>query len=265
MKSQDADGPLLPPELDAQSILRGLGFDAEKIDRTSDKTADFRVDGDEPGYLVEVKSRLLDERLNLKTPGISEPITKSMRHDAKVVDWLAQSKLQFKSLDRNHERLWLLWCSMESPFGGLRQFERTVSVLYGVREALNVMPPHENVLVFYATPGAFARLPDIDGAVVVLADSDGITFCPNEASPRFDLVMRSRLVKALREAGVGAMLPAERAAVTGGYVTPSEARSSEVEALRSVQRAKGLPYLTFQAMDVEYLQTGRVPLEHSDK
>lgn len=59
------DAGLDGPERDARRVLNGLGFKAEKVATASDKTADFSVDGDTPAYLVEVKSRLLDERLRL--------------------------------------------------------------------------------------------------------------------------------------------------------------------------------------------------------
>ncbi len=150
---------------------------------------------------------------------------------------------------------------MESPLGALSQVERTISVFYGVREAMNVMPPHQTILVFYATPGAFERFPEIDGAVVLWPEGDGLTFCPNEASPRFDMVMRSKLVSSMRAAGVDAMLPAERATLMDGYVVPPESRGTGHEVLRHVQQTKGLPYLNFQALEVQYLQTARVALK----
>jgi hypothetical protein len=37
--------------------------------------------------------------------------------------------------------------------------------------------------------------------------------------------MSSRLVRALRDNGVVAMLPSERAALAGGYVVPPEAKA----------------------------------------
>ncbi len=247
------------PERDAQGVLNGLGLSASKVATTSEKSADFRVEGDDPAYLVEVKSRLLDGRLNLNAPGLSEPLNKSMRHDAKVGQWLSESRQQFKALDPAHDRLWFLWCAMEASFGSMNQVERTISVLYGVREALNVMPPHQSILVFYATPGAFARFPDVDGAVVFWPEGSGTTLCPNESSPRFEKVMRSKLLQALRNAGVGPVLPSERADAMQGYVIPPEVRGTD-NVLPHLQRAKGLPYLNFQAMDVEYQQTMLVQL-----
>ena len=254
MAAPSDDDSLDGPERDARSILRGLGFDANKVTTTSEKSADFRVEGDDPPYLVEVKSRLLDGRLSLTAPGLSEPLNKSMRHDAKVGQWLSESRQQFKALDPDHERLWFLWCAMEASFGSINQVERTISVLYGVQEALNVMPPHQSILVFYATPGAFARFPDVDGAVIFWPEGSGITLCPNEASPRFNLVMRSKLLRTMRDAGVASVLPSERAETMQGYVIPPEVRGTD-EVLRHLQGVKGLPYLNFQAMDFEYQQT----------
>jgi hypothetical protein len=55
------------------------------------------------------------------------------------------------------------------------------------------------------------------------------------------------------------MLPVERAAAMNGYVVPPEVRRADhVAVLRDVQRATGLRYLNFIAIEVEYMQTGRI-------
>jgi hypothetical protein len=160
--TEEDDAALPGPERNARHVLEGLGFVAWKwkIPTTSERTPDFEVGGDDPGYLVEVKSRLLDERLSKPTTPIGPPVEKFMRHDPKVGDWLADAKQQFRTLDPDHERLWFLWCSMEARFRGENQGERTISVLYGVREAHDVEPPHRIVVVFYGMPAAFDRFPD---------------------------------------------------------------------------------------------------------
>jgi hypothetical protein len=232
-----------------------------KIPTNSQRTADFDVGGDEPAYLVEVKSRLLDERVAHPTHPHGPVVEKPMRHDAKVSDWLAVSKQQFRTLDPEHARLWFMWCSMESRFGPVTQVERTISVLYGVRAAQDVNPPHRDVIVFYAMPGAFDRFPEIDGAVIVLPGDPQMTFCPNERSPRLDVVMRSKLVRSLRDAGVSRMLPSERAVAIDGLVVPEGVRGSDhVTILRHVQRATCLPFLNFMAIEVEVMQSGRITL-----
>jgi hypothetical protein len=209
----ESDGTsLVGAELHAKSILKSMGLSAGKIATNSKKSADFVISSESPPYLIEVKSRLLDERISRPTQPIGEPVTKPMRRDPKVGAWLAESKKQFASLDPQHDHLWFLWCSMESPFGALDQMERTASVLYGVQEAFDVQAPERTVVVFYAMPAAFDDFPDIDGALLVLADLPAITFCPNEASPRFEAVMQSRLVCALRKDEIGPILPRERAA-----------------------------------------------------
>jgi hypothetical protein len=183
-------------ELQAKSVLKSMGFSADKIATNSKKSADFAVSSESPPYLIEVKSRLLDERISHPTQPIGEPMTKPMRRDPKVGAWLAESRKQFASLDPEHDHLWFLWCSMESPFNRLDQLERTASVLYGVQEAFDILAPGRTVVVFYAMPAAFDNFPDIDGALLALPDLPAITFCPNEASPRFEAVMQSRLVGA---------------------------------------------------------------------
>lgn len=257
---EEEDANLSESERAAKAVLKGLGFTAKKIATTSARSADFDVSGDAPEYLVEVKSRLLDERLNAPLGQLSEPVTKLVRKDAKVGDWLASAKQQFAALDPSHEKLWFLWCSMEGPQNAPTQAERTISVLYGVQEALDVEPPHQTIVVFYAEPAAFERFPDIDGAVVVCVREGRATFCPNETSPRLATVMGCKLVHALRAEGAGAMLPAERAAIMNGYVVPPEMRGAGASAiLRHVQEVFGHPYLVMMAGEVEYMQTLKVP------
>ena len=255
-----SDLDLSVAEGQAKRILEGLGFAARKIPRTHERTADFDVVGDGPGYLVEVKSRLLDERLANPSEPIGDLVEKSMRHDPAVVKWLSNSKQQFRAQDPRHERLWFLWCAMEAPFGRENQAERIISVLYGARIARDIEPPHRMPVVLYAKPAAFDGFPEIDGAVVALPEDSLMTFCPNEGSPRFDAVMRSQLVRSLRHHGMGPILPTERAAAMKGYVVPKNVRGKgDVAALRYVQQATGLPYLNFMAIEVEYMQTGRIP------
>jgi hypothetical protein len=255
------DIKLVGAEPAAKRVLEELGFTIRKIPTSSQRTADFDVMGDEPAYFVEVKSRLLDERVANPAQPYGELVEKPMRHDAKVGNWLADARQQFRTLDPEHARLWFIWCSMESRFGRMNQIERAISVLYGVREAHDVEPPHRSVIVFYAMPAAFDRFPEIDGAVVVVPGDTRMTFCPNEKSPRFDAAMRSKLVRSLRNAGVRTMLTSERAVAVGGYVVPENVRGSDrVTILRHVQRATGLPYLNFMAIEVEVMQSGRITL-----
>lgn len=44
----------------AKTYLTNLGFEVQEVPCTSEKTADFLVNGDVPPYVVEVKSRFLD-------------------------------------------------------------------------------------------------------------------------------------------------------------------------------------------------------------
>ena len=92
------------------------------------------------------------------------------------------------------------------------------------------------------------RFPDVDGAVVVLPGTRAlITFCPNETSPRFTTVMSSKLVRSLREKGVGAMLPIERAPSSAAAASclPRSRSLEHVAVLRHTQIATGRRYLNF--------------------
>ncbi len=218
--------------------------------------------GDDPGYLVEVKSRGVDEALTKFKGTLSPPLTKSMHHDAKVREWLAESKQQFLGLDRNHERLWFLWCSMDSPFDGgyENQFERTLAVLYGMRRGLEAMPPHRDPLVFYAASDAYFDFPEIDGSVVISPSARALTLCPNESSPRFERVMKSNLVSSMRSKGVAITLPDECSRHMGAYVVPKELRRAPAAMIqKEIQKALEMPYLTLSGLEEEFMQAVRIP------
>jgi hypothetical protein len=248
-------------EAEAEKILRELlDLLPTKIEEGSTRSADFLVDGDDPPYVVEVKSRFLPKQVVDPPPNEeTKPYVRSMTRDLGVRDWFPEAAEQFAAVDPSHERLWFLWCSMEG-FDPDTQLERTVRTLYGARTAHDAIDLERQWPVFYSEPTIFESFPEIDGAVV-LAPPDGATFCPNEFSPRLEAVLQSKLVRNLRGQGVHRMLPVERAAEMGGYVVPlSVDRKDAGAVLRHCQSALGARYLQFLAQEIEYIHTGALAL-----
>jgi hypothetical protein len=241
-------------ERDAERVLRGLGFATRKVQQTSFNTPDFEVEGDAPAYLVEVKSREWPWKILSSPEYLGRGIERSMTRDEKVGDWLAKSRKQFRTVDPTHDRLWFLWCSMESA-GPAVQAERVMRTLYGVRDAYDAFDPTRKWTVFNSQLTAFERFPDIDGAVIVVPP-DGVAFCPNEFSPRIGTVLACKLVTEFRTMGV----PVHPHAIdaTSSYVVPRTIdRSDELNALRHCQEALREPHLQFLALDVEWLSAFR--------
>jgi len=66
----------------AKEVLTRLCFDVHEVPRNSGKTPDFIVDGDDPGYVVEVASRYLPEQ------AWTEPVTIDQTRDRRIGEWL---------------------------------------------------------------------------------------------------------------------------------------------------------------------------------
>jgi hypothetical protein len=236
-------------ERDAENVLRHLGFVPRKVQETSSSTPDFEVDGDSPAYLVEVKSRIWPREIVRPPAQVDNSVTRSMMHDGAVGNWLYEARKQCGAIDGGHERLWFLWCSMESP-APREQAERVWRTLYGARDAYVASEPNRQWTVFYSRPTAFERFPEFDGAVIAVPP-DRMILCLNEFSVRAGAVLSSKLVARFGELGVHP-LPAAARDVRSSYVVPRALdRSDEQAVLRECQRALGEPFLQFWAVDCE--------------
>jgi hypothetical protein len=63
-QAKEGEEHVKAPEYAAKRVLQGLGFEVQVIQRNSGKTADLLVDGDDPGYVVEVASRYLSQEID---------------------------------------------------------------------------------------------------------------------------------------------------------------------------------------------------------
>lgn len=244
---EEGEKRLSPSEWAAKAVLTKLGLTVDEVPRTSAKTADFVVTGDDPAYLVEVASRRLSEAIYEK------PVDIEQTRDPKVMEWLKAAGNQCRTVDPHHAKLWFVWGAAEGPIGADAQIERINNALYGVRTVIDAMPPHNEFTIYYARPSLFECHPEID-AVILFAPDVGIGVCPNEFSPRFDAVMKSRLA-----AQLACVAPRER--VKHGCVVPNSIdRHDEVEVLRHVQSAIGIYTLAFTFCDVQSVSGVRVQL-----
>lgn len=173
-------------EQGAETCFKELGFAVAKVQTSNQKTADYRIDGDGPGYILEVKSRFMSEE-----PGPPKPTNQFW--DSTVFGWLSDASKQCRTLDREHERLWLVWGTAEGPLGEESQFRRIINALYGVQAFRD--KSGETFFAYYGKASVFERHLAIDAAILV--HDEGMAFCPNEFSPRLDALKNSRVTKQL--------------------------------------------------------------------
>jgi len=227
-----------------------------RIPRTHNRTPDFLVDGPgEAGYIVEVAAR----SMNLDALGQMETVEQPLSKDAKVLEWLKAGREQCRSVDPQHERLWLLWCVAAGPFGEEVQVARIEAALYGKREGFDVSNHGAGVIaVYYARPGLLEYHREIDGVIVQLHAKVGL--CPNEDSPRLERLLSCQLVAAL-QASVPVLLPSAR-----GVVVPRTLdRSDEVAVQRYVQRTLSMQHFTFVSKEVHQYSFMKVALDDDSR
>jgi hypothetical protein len=248
------------PEWAAKTILIKLGFEVYEIPTSSGKTADFLVNGDDPSYVVEVASRYLPDS------AWEDGARLNMIWDPKTHNWLNEACKQCRGVDLEHNRLWIVWASAEGPAAARHQMLRVRNTLYGVRTYLEVNPPHREVVACYAQPPLFERYPDID-MVLGFVDDDqgtGTALLPNEFSPRFEQLRRSKLVRELTAIGVP-FATSDVHVARGGCVVPTNVDRSDVRAvLKYVQHTLGIPTLSPMASENAFaavLQVSRSELE----
>lgn len=222
------------------------GLRAVRID--GHRCADFRVDGDGAGYVVEVATRFTE------IEGSELGKTVDTSRDPKVMEWLKAARIQCGNVDPQHERLWLLSCFPGGPFGEQAQVDRIEAALYGKREGFDFTDAQpETINVYYARRGLFEDHIDIDGALVFLGEGVGIM--PNEDSPRLDRLMNSTLAA---KVGQKKSWPAAR----GLCVPRTMDRTNQADVLRYVQRTLQKSHFNFMASENYWYAFTRIPKEH---
>jgi len=165
-------------EQKAFNILSDAGLEVNIVPRGKDNSPDFIVDGDDGGYVVEVKARRDSKKWknNLNEKGEAFE-SRSLSFGRWACDVSRDALKQLKAADPNHERWWVLWFSIECKAATESMFQQAIGTLFGVRQVLDFSAGKVwNCL--YAKPGVFERFREI--VAVVATDGNGITLCVNE-------------------------------------------------------------------------------------
>ena len=209
------------PEAEARSFFQALGLTVEHLERVGRKAPDFRVLGDGPGYLVEVKARYDDEEASrtLKTAGTAAHV-RTLGHDDAVERIARRARRQLEAEDPNREHVWLLWLDARAVMGADALRDQLIATLYGIRHAVFEDDVGDTVSLhcYYARPGVLERWSDLDAAVV--AGHGGWLLCLNEFSPRAQEVRALRLTREF-ERRSAVIVPAELERAGGAMLAPT--------------------------------------------
>jgi hypothetical protein len=170
-------------EQEAERILRDdLGLQVSRVQTTTSKTPDFLVDGDGRGYVVEVKAREdSDEWASAINSGKVARQKRSAVYGRWTEDQARKAVKQFRSLDVQHSRWWILWLAIKCVASANAMAQQVIGTLFGVRHAIycdsqSTQPISRDCL--FARPGVFERHPEIVASVVDL--DDAFCLCVNE-------------------------------------------------------------------------------------
>jgi len=195
---------------------KGLGLKITRVPSATQKTPDFLIDGEQPGYLLEVKSRFDDEGFSKELErGYTEVRSRALGHDRWAVDNARRARKQLISSDPTRERFWVLWFGVECLSSTEAMFDQVIGTLYGVRQVMywdEASQSGHGRDCLYAVLGVFERWSDIDGAVVTVGNS--ITLCVNEFSNKAQDFQACRLYQSFARHG-GPVTPSDLEAKSG--------------------------------------------------
>jgi len=180
-----------------------LGLSVHRIPTSATRTPDFLVDGDPPGYVLEVKGRFDDKESSARFKrGEIVSGSESIGWAPWTADTLRDARHQFASFDPQHQRIWIPCFAIRRSFAVEAVFDQVIGTLYGVRQvayAGETENPTEGRSCLHVVPGAFERWPEIDGAIV--SSGNAITLCVNEFSERVSVVEDSGLCRFFAKLG----------------------------------------------------------------
>ena len=180
-----------------------LGLVVTRIPESSVPTPDFLIDGDGPGYLVEVKGRFDDRKSKAAfAAGKFASGAESLGWAPWTSNTVRNARNQLVSWDPAHERLWVLCFVIRRSHAIEAVFNQVIGSLYGVRQVAYWDGDEGRALgreCLHAVPGSFERWPDIDSAVI--SSGGAVTLCVNEFSPRLAESQSSRLFGFFAERG----------------------------------------------------------------
>jgi hypothetical protein len=181
----------------------GLGLKVMRVPSAKSKTSDFLIDGEQPGYVLEVKSRFDDESfLRELERGDTAVRSRALGHDRWAVDQARSAHKQLAGSDPTRERFWVLWYAVECLSSTEAMFNQVIGTLYGIRQVAywdeTSQTAHGRECLF-VVPGVFERWPDIDAAIVTVENS--ITLCVNEFSAKLERFQSSLLYQSFAQRG----------------------------------------------------------------
>jgi hypothetical protein len=190
---------LLPEEQEAFNILTNVGLEVNVVPTGKNNSPEFIVDGDDCGYVVEVKARRDSEEWerNLKEKGEALE-SRSISFGRWASDVARKALKQFKAVDPKHERWWVLWFSIECRSSIESMFQQAIGTLFGVRQILD-FKTKKMWDCLYAQPGVFERHSEI--IAVVVTDGDKISLCVNELAEDYDKFSHSVVHKTFERFG----------------------------------------------------------------
>jgi len=113
----------------------GLHLMVTRIPSTASKTPDFFVDGETPGYVVEVKSRFDDQDfLRELRQGSTAVRSRGIGHARWTEDTARSARKQMVSGDYARKRFRVIWLAVECLSSTDAMFEQVIGTLYGVRQ-----------------------------------------------------------------------------------------------------------------------------------
>lgn len=206
-----------PQEKEARRFFEeGLHLIVSRIPSATLKTPDFFVDGETPGYIVEVKSRFDDKDFlkELKL-GATAVRRRALGHARWTEDNARSGRKQMLTGDLGRKRFWVLWIAIECLSSTEAMFDQVIGTLYGVRQVAywdEATQQNHGRECLFAVPGVFERWPEIDCAIVTVGDA--ITLCANEFSEKAVLFQSSKLHLSFAQRG-GPVSPSDLEANRG--------------------------------------------------
>ena len=170
-----------------------LGLNVEVIQRTSEKSADAFVNGESPGYAVELKARCNRENfVSELATGRPLLVVEEADHDRWVIKQARDALKQLESNDPQHGRIWVLWIDTTGRTETGLGFEQVLGTVFGVEKYID--GDFKGFRCLLSQPSLFELLPKLD--LIVVRDGDErMALCVNEATERHEIVSLSDLFK----------------------------------------------------------------------
>ncbi len=168
-----------------------LGLTVEVIRRTNDKSADAFVNGESPGYAVELKARCnRDNFASDLTKGGPFGVVEKPDFDVWVINQAREALKQLESNDPQRKRIWVLWIDTSRRTETGLGFEQALGTVFGIRTCIDQQ--FESYRCLQASVSLFERFPKLD-TIVVRGEQQRMALCVNEESERFEVVSSSNL------------------------------------------------------------------------